>query len=519
MKSFLYVYDEGSLPKLQERLSQYKFVSVAYFLHLFDTIEEINDIDSEDINDFVIDISNMIKDGNYYKIFTERYLWALSEKINNVHFSLMSDYFSVFIQHFPYLIEEEKINVDFRKEQEDAVDNAIKICTPLDLYVYKTSKLIKKLVQNDNLISLSNLIDECEGIIFKYNINQISAMILKLPVEYIDISSAIKTLKLRKDLTFLFEILIHQVAKIKKIKFALESSLLADTLDLFPLVFADAVDWDNCDAQNEIIDDNSQGLDIKLINSQINKINEVLKGHATFKSDFKHNLLKFSFLNKLGERKILSILLCGDSGVGKTEFAKILSSTLFPDTALIKINFGNYSSEGVLNSLIGSPLGYVGSEEGGELINKISTSKSKVILIDEFERATPSVYNFFYELLEDGIFTDRHGIAHNLNEYIIVFTSNMTQAQYKKHIPNSLKSRFDMVYYFTDLPTKEKVMYIKVTADNLIKKLCLEFNVELAIADIELRLNELVSYTNLRDIKREIEDIVFSEFFKKYRKE
>ena len=104
----------------------------------------------------------------------------------------------------------------------------------------------------------------------------------------------------------------------------------------------------------------------------------------------------------MNERKIFSIMLCGDSGIGKTEFAKITSEILFPNEPLIKINFGNYSTEGVLNSLIGSPLGYIGSEEGGELINKINTSGAKLILIDEFEKATPSVYNFFYELLEIG---------------------------------------------------------------------------------------------------------------------
>lgn len=73
---------------------------------------------------------------------------------------------------------------------------------------------------------------------------------------------------------------------------------------------------------------------------------------------------------------------------------------MYPNQAFIKINFGNYSNEGVLNSLIGSPLGYIGSEEGGELINKMKLSKSKVILIDEFEKATPSVFHFFMNCLK-----------------------------------------------------------------------------------------------------------------------
>lgn len=219
----------------------------------------------------------------------------------------------------------------------------------------------------------------------------------------------------------------------------------------------------------------------------------------------------------MNERKIFSIMLCGDSGIGKTEFAKITSKILFPNEPLIKLNFGNYSTEGVLNSLIGSPLGYIGSEEGGELINKINTSGAKLILIDEFEKATPSVYNFFYELLEDGIFTDRHGNPHNLNGYIIVFTSNMSQKQYQKHIPESLKSRFDMVYYFVDIPLDEKNKYIDAAAANLIDKLNTNYDVKISKDTLDGQLYQLLSLNNLRDIKRKIEDIVFAEFFNQYK--
>ena len=190
-----------------------------------------------------------------------------------------------------------------------------------------------------------------------------------------------------------------------------------------------------------------------------------------------------------------------------------------PFKNILKINFGNYSTEGVLNSLIGSPLGYIGSEEGGELINKIDTSKSKVILIDEFEKATPSVYNFFYELLEDGVFTDRHGIAHNLDGYLIIFTSNMTEAMYHEKIPDSLKSRFDMVYHFVGLPAEEKQRYIQNTAIDLIENLEKHFGTKVEIHKIQNELNELCEYDNLRDIKRNVEDIVFNSFLECYKQE
>ena len=165
---------------------------------------------------------------------------------------------------------------------------------------------------------------------------------------------------------------------------------------------------------------------------------------------------------------------------------------------------------------MGAPLGYKGCEEGGELINKIKKSKSKVILIDEFEKATPSIYNFFYELLEDGVFTDRHGNRHDLNGYIIIFTSNMTQEIYQEHIPNSLKSRFDMVYYFENLQYDEKNYYIQKNAKKLINELEQNYGKKVNYKNIESDLARLVVYENLRDIKRKIEDIVFDEFFSKY---
>ena len=121
---------------------------------------------------------------------------------------------------------------------------------------------------------------------------------------------------------------------------------------------------------------------------------------------------------------------------------------------------------------------------------------------------------FFYELLEDGIFTDRHGEKHDLNGYIIVFTSNMSQEIYQKHIPDSLKSRFDMVYYFVGVPKQEKQLFIRDSAIKLIDKLQLYFGKKVNYDCIKDELEELIAYNNLRDIKRKIEDIVFQEFFK-----
>lgn len=287
-------------------------------------------------------------------------------------------------------------------------------------------------------------------------------------------------------------------------------------MEIFTLMFIEKYYIDDCNHRNKLDDEEARLIDIDRIDYILEQLNKKLRGHSDFKTDFKDNLLKFSFLNYMNERKILSLLLCGASGIGKIEFAKIISNIIYTDEPVIKINFGNYSTEGVLNSLIGSPLGHVGSEEGGELINKINISKSKIILIDEFEKATPSVFNLFYELLEDGKFTDRHGNEHDLDGYIIVFTSNMSQKECRKYIPDALKSRIDMRYYLTNLELKEKYVYIKEVSETLIEKLSVEFDLLVDISCIEGKLDELAKFNNLREIKREIENIIFNEFFKSY---
>lgn len=263
-------------------------------------------------------------------------------------------------------------------------------------------------------------------------------------------------------------------------------------------------------------DDTEDDGDIEF-GDRIQEVVSNLIGHDVFKQDFVQKYANFILLERIGVRKIFSVFLIGESGIGKTEFAKILSKSLYPDEELIKINFGNYSTEGVLNSLIGSPLGYAGSDEGGELIRKINSSKSKVILIDEFEKATPAVFNFFYELLEDGRFTDRHGIAHNLNGYTIVFTSNMTSENYVQYIPAPLRSRFDLLSDFQIPNIDEKRLFIQEQTNSLVDKLNSIKESTYEIGD-EL-MEEIMSFSeenNLRHIKRLVQDAIAEDFRRKH---
>ena len=519
MNSILYVYDMAGLSALRTKFDDYKFYSIAYFFQMSDALNNISTLDLGRFKKSIVDLTNLVKDNNFYRIFSERYILTLCSRVEEIHFCINCDLLEKLTEQFPYLFDNEHINYEFQKNTEKEMSSpkplSVNMADALILNTYISAEKIKERYKAGEIISLSNLIDECEGIFFRYNIDNIRKILESQNVKYVDLSSAMRMFKLRPDLIFQFEILIQQISLNGNIQYCIEQSLIADATALFPFWFIEKKPIDKDEDMNDLIKESPQ-VDIKEVSLLSQKICEKLRGHDEFKKDFHKNLLKFYFFNRMGEQKILSIILCGNSGIGKTQFAKFMSETMFPEEPLIKINFGNYSTEGVLNSLIGSPLGYVGSEEGGELINKITTSKTKIILIDEFEKATPSVYNFFYELLEDGIFTDRHGIEHNLNGYIIVFTSNMTQIEYSNKIPNSLKSRFDMVYCFVDLPIEEKQQYIQVTALSLIEKLEKNFGKRVNIQDIILELSELSQYSNLRNIKKAVEDRVFNAFFNIY---
>ena len=169
-------------------------------------------------------------------------------------------------------------------------------------------------------------------------------------------------------------------------------------------------------------------------------LNNELIGQVPFKSQARN----FRLFNALDEQPIMSLLLLGPSGVGKTEVARILSEAIAPGQSLPKINLGNYSSKDSLNSLIGSPRGYMGSEEG-ELGKKVDSTDAGVLLVDEFEKAEPAVWNFFLDLLETGSFTDSLGTVHDLTGFIIVFTTNCPLEKMSETFPDELLSRFSMI--------------------------------------------------------------------------
>ena len=233
-----------------------------------------------------------------------------------------------------------------------------------------------------------------------------------------------------------------------------------------------------------------------------------LYGHERFKEEFKEIVESFRVFNKLGEHKILSLFLMGDSGVGKTEVARAIHKALGSKSKLAKVNFGNYSSHDALNSLIGSPLGYIGSD-GGELVKRMSESDIGLILIDEFEKADNAVFNYFLDVLENGKVVNSQAEEYDVNGYIIVFTSNISKEDFKKKISPELRSRFDYKGMFNLLTDEDKLKFVHFRVNQIVDKYKEFVSSDLPekIHDDVVSAIDVTQFKNMRDLNKKIKDI------------
>ena len=124
-------------------------------------------------------------------------------------------------------------------------------------------------------------------------------------------------------------------------------------------------------------------------------------------------------------RPIGSFLFLGPTGVGKTELSKALAEAVFgSEQAMIRVDMSEYMEKHSVSKLIGSPPGYVGYDEGGQLSEKVRRNPYSVILFDEIEKAHPDVFNILLQVLDDGHITDAHGRKVDFKQTIIIMTSN-----------------------------------------------------------------------------------------------
>ena len=205
-------------------------------------------------------------------------------------------------------------------------------------------------------------------------------------------------------------------------------------------------------------------------------------------------------------RPIGSFIFIGTTGVGKTELAKALSEYLFNDrNAMIRIDMSEYQEKHSISRLVGSPPGYVGYEEGGQLTEAVRRKPYSVVLFDEIEKAHPDVFNTLLQVLDDGRLTDNKGRLVNFKNTILILTSNIgshiIQGNYenakekdldaignktkyevfellKKTLRPEFLNRIDETIMFTPLSLDEILQIVKILFKDIQERLA-EQNVEL----------------------------------------
>ena len=156
-------------------------------------------------------------------------------------------------------------------------------------------------------------------------------------------------------------------------------------------------------------------------------------------------------------RPVGSFIFLGPTGVGKTELARALAEFLFGDeNALIRIDMSEYSERHTISRLVGSPPGYVGYEEGGQLTEAVRRRPFSVVLFDEIEKAHPEIFNVLLQILDDGRLTDAQGRAVDFKNAVIIMTSNVGAPLLEKEVAIGFKPTHDQLTAMDSAYTRMK---------------------------------------------------------------
>ena len=164
--------------------------------------------------------------------------------------------------------------------------------------------------------------------------------------------------------------------------------------------------------------------------NKLSLLPELINGKVIGQDQAVSKVVKAIQRNRAGlkdpNKPIGSFIFLGQTGVGKTQLAKVLANELFDSSdALIRIDMSEYMEKFAISRLVGAPPGYVGYEEGGQLTEKVRRKPYAVILLDEIEKAHPDVFNMLLQVLDDGFLTDSLGRKINFSNTIIIMTSNV----------------------------------------------------------------------------------------------
>lgn len=492
----LYTYKNVTeLRKIQEE----KYVIPFIFRETLELLEENQNI--------CIDITSLV----YYLRTNKDNIYSANLNLREIDDETMiiieQELVESAIEFFPHIFSN---HVPFLKEKEVVTESSSPkafIHSRKPLYTYDSGDDLSVIIKyaNENNILITTFSQASGNFRTEFErFNSISDLAI------VDLTSIIYAIEDNKNLIYIIELFLNQFSNVNVIGLASQTNQI---LKYFPFYIEDVKslkellpDLNIKYSEENIINDIKKvtALPKNEFDLLFDFLNHNLIGHNYFKERLYYALNNFSKLNRAREQRIFSVFLFGASGIGKTEVARLLATGLQKDSYLAKINFQNYSSQDALNSLIGSPAGYIGYGSG-ELREKVNKSKVGVILLDEFEKTTKSVFSFFLELLEEGTFTDSMARDHDLDGYVLVFTSNIqNEAEYKKIIPPELQTRFDLVCEFQLPYNTEKKMFLELLFEQAQETFAEQFSkIRLKEEDKKELFNFDYSELNaFRDLKR-----------------
>jgi len=281
---------------------------------------------------------------------------------------------------------------------------------------------------------------------------------------------------------------------------------------------------------------------------RLSELDKRLKEHIIGQNDAVDTVCAAIRRNRVGisaKRKPVSFIFIGSTGVGKTELVKRLASDLFDSPeSLIRLDMSEFMEKFSVSRIIGSPPGYVGYDEAGQLTEKIRRKPYSVVLFDEIEKAHPEVMNILLQILDDGHITDAHGRMINFENTVIIMTTNAgsdrkdgavgfnrsRDEQGKEKSEKALKdflrpefiNRVDAIVYFNHLSEEDFKAIARIMLgelrDSMAEKL-IELRYDDSVVDYltEKSFSQAYGARNLRRlVQKEIEDRIAAEMIQNY---
>ncbi|MDG2371230.1 MAG: ATP-dependent Clp protease ATP-binding subunit [Flavobacteriaceae bacterium] len=315
-------------------------------------------------------------------------------------------------------------------------------------------KNIKDKYENHHNVSYTNeAIEACVDLSFRYMsdrflpdkaidaLDEAGARVhiknMNVPEEIVKLEQELEDIKKQKN------------SVVKKQKYEEAAKLRDDEKKIERNLLIAQEEWNEASKQNRIIVNENHIADVvsmmtnipvnKIVKSEkykLSKLTSTISKKIIGQKEAVEKVVKAIQRNRSGlkapDKPIGSFIFLGQTGVGKTQLAKILAEEIFDsEESLVRIDMSEYMEKFAISRLIGAPPGYVGYEEGGQLSEKIRRRPYSVILLDEVEKAHPDVFNMLLQVLDDGFLTDSLGRKVNFQNTIIIMTSNIGARQLK----------------------------------------------------------------------------------------